>query len=51
MENNIQLGSTYHSNSYLHHFKIAQFNLRLVIKEEPGYRKRFKPKYQTTKSS
>jgi hypothetical protein len=51
MENNIQLSGKHPVNSYLQHFKIAQFNLRLVIKEEAGYKKRYRPKYNVSKIS
>jgi hypothetical protein len=44
MENNIQLNGNHPYNSYLHHFKIAQFNLRLLIREEARYGKKYKPK-------
>lgn len=49
MENNIQLSGNHPYNSYLQHFKIAQFNLRLLIKEEPRYSRKFKRKYLSAK--
>jgi hypothetical protein len=49
MKNHIELNGNHESNPYLQHFKIARFNLRLVIKEEPRYRKRFKPKSASVK--
>jgi hypothetical protein len=51
MANNIKLNADTASNSYLQLFKIAQFNLGLVIKEEPRYRKRFNPKNPVYRSS
>jgi hypothetical protein len=50
MENNIQLVTSPASNSYVHHFKIAQFNLRLLIKEESVYGKRYKRRLHPAKS-
>lgn len=49
MENNIELGTSPLYNSYQQLFKIAQFNLRLVIREEERYRKRYRPRYNVRK--
>gem|GEM_PF-6136905 len=51
MKNHIKLDTQPASNSYLQLFKIAQFNLRQLIKEEPRYRKRFNPKNHVYRSS
>lgn len=49
MENNIQLGGSDSSNSYLRLFKIARFNLRLFIKEEARPTRRLRARYQSRK--
>ncbi|HYC84090.1 MAG TPA: hypothetical protein VEB86_02665 [Chryseosolibacter sp.] len=51
MENHIKLNANPAHNSYLQLFKIAQFNLWQVIKEEPRYSKRFNPKHRVYRSS
>lgn len=49
MENNIKLTSGINSNSYIHHFQVAQLNFFLFDQEEKMNRKRFRPKSARTK--
>jgi len=51
MENHIKLTSGLSANSYLKHFQEAQRNFYLFIQEEKMTKKRFKPRYQASKSA
>ncbi|MEO5600788.1 MAG: hypothetical protein ABIR06_07665 [Cyclobacteriaceae bacterium] len=50
MENPIKLTSGFGANSYLRHFQVAQMNFYLFIQEEKTIKKRYKSKYQGTKT-